>query len=76
LQAFDDEKLNKRAGDRMRDENLITVVSNRSAGRTRQAIDAHLLAIAGAGTGGDSTRGNAGARFRPISGELSAVCRA
>src|SRR5260370_21887667 len=73
FQAFDDEKLNKRLDDRMKDENLITVVFNRSPGRTRQAIVARLLLIAAAGTGGDSPRGNAGACFRPISGVLSAV---
>jgi len=54
FQAFDDEKPNKRAGERMKHESLIIVVFNRSSRRTRQATDARLLAIADAGTGGDS----------------------
>jgi hypothetical protein len=73
FQPFDDEKLNKRSGDRMKDENLITVVFNRSPGRTRQAVDAGLLAIAAAGTGGDSPGRDAGAGFQPIGSVLSAL---
>jgi hypothetical protein len=73
FQAFDDEKLNKRLDDRMKDETLITVVFNRSPGRTRQAIVACLLLNAAVGTGDESPRGNAGAGFWPISGVLSAV---
>ena len=74
--AFDDEKLNKRAGARMKDETFITLVCNRSHRRADQAADAVLLALEAAGSGGDSPRGNADAGFRPIGSVLSVVCRA
>ncbi len=60
----------------MKDEILITVVFNRSAGRIGQATDTGLLAIAVAGTSGDSRGGNADAGFGPIGSVLSAVCKA
>ena len=60
----------------MKDENPITIRFNRSLGRADQVADARLLAIAAAGTGGDSPRGNADAGFEPIGSVLSAVCRA